>query len=237
MKILANKEREDIFKLFTTNTSFQFNEIEKATNIPSNKLSYHLNELLKQGLLEKDENVYKVTKSAQSLLPKLTQITGKEEGPLTVVISAITKDNKILLIQRKKRPYKGYWSLTGGKMKLSESIEEGALREAKEETGLDLEFKGVKGVVHERVKEDNVYKHGFVFFFTHIEAKNTDLTHTEEGQLEWFDLNNLENRQLIPSDKWMIENFLINKKSGTHSVIMDEKDEKLISLHTEEHNI
>jgi len=237
MKILANKEREDIFKLFTTNTALQFNEIEKATNIPSNKLSYHLEELQKENLLEKQENLYKVTKSAQNLLPKLTQITGKEEGPLTVVISAITKDNKILLMKREKRPYQGYWSLTGGKMKFSESIKEGAIREAEEETGLDLEFKGIKGVVHERVKEDNIYKHGFVFFFTHLEAKNTNLTHTEEGQLDWFDLDNLENPQIIPSDKWMIKNFLINKKSGTHSVIMDEKDEKLISIHIEEHNI
>ena len=48
MKILANKEREDIFKLFTTNTALQFNEIEKATNIPSNKLAYHIDELVKQ---------------------------------------------------------------------------------------------------------------------------------------------------------------------------------------------
>jgi len=235
MKALANKEREQIFQLFTTNAELQFNEIEKSTNIPSNKLAYHLDELLKQGLLEKEESSYKVTKNAQSLLPKMTQITGKEQGPLTVVISAITKNNKILLMKREKRPYKGYWSMIGGKMKLSESIQDCAVREAKEETGLDTEFKSVKGVVHERVREDDTIKHGFVFFFTHLEPKQGSLTPTEEGQLDWFNINQLDNTQIIPSDKWMIETFLLNNKKGTHSVVMDEKDEKLISLHTEEH--
>jgi len=235
MKALANKEREQIFELFVKNEALQFREIEKSTNIPSNKLAYHLDELQKQGLLEKDENLYKVTKTAQSLLPKMAQITGKEQGPLTVIISAITKGNKILLMKREKRPYKGYWSMIGGKMKISESIQECAIREAKEETGLDTKFKSVKGVVHERVREDGTIKHGFVFFFTHVEPKTQALTATEEGQLDWFDIRNLENTQIIPSDKWMIETFLLNNKKGTHSVIMEEKDEKLVALYTEEH--
>ena len=94
MKILANKEREQIFELFTKNAELQFKDIEKATNIPSNKLAYHLDELQKKGLLEKDGNMYKVTKEFQSLLPKMTQIAGKEEGPLTVVIAAIISKPK-----------------------------------------------------------------------------------------------------------------------------------------------
>ncbi len=46
-------------------------------------------------------------------------------------------DLKILLIKRGLEPFKGKWALPGGFLKQDESAETGALRELKEETGLD----------------------------------------------------------------------------------------------------
>ena len=43
---------------------------------------------------------------------------------------------KLLLIERRLEPYKGYWALPGGFMKIDESIEETAARELREETNL-----------------------------------------------------------------------------------------------------
>lgn len=43
---------------------------------------------------------------------------------------------KILLIERGIEPYKGYWALPGGFMKMDETIEECATRELREETGI-----------------------------------------------------------------------------------------------------
>jgi len=42
----------------------------------------------------------------------------------------------VLLIQRKKEPAKFTWSLPGGRLELGETIQEGALRELEEETGI-----------------------------------------------------------------------------------------------------
>lgn len=47
---------------------------------------------------------------------------------------------KILLIQRGIEPYKGKWALPGGFLKPDESAETGALRELKEETGLESAY-------------------------------------------------------------------------------------------------
>ena len=46
----------------------------------------------------------------------------------------------VLLIQRGVAPYKGSWALPGGFVRLDESIEAAAVRELKEETGIDKVF-------------------------------------------------------------------------------------------------
>lgn len=43
---------------------------------------------------------------------------------------------KVLLIQRANEPYKGCWAFPGGFMEMDETLEECAIRELKEETGL-----------------------------------------------------------------------------------------------------
>ena len=52
----------------------------------------------------------------------------------------ITKEEnpKILLIQRGDNPYKGCWAFPGGFMEMDETTEQCAIRELKEETGLEL---------------------------------------------------------------------------------------------------
>ncbi len=53
----------------------------------------------------------------------------------------------ILLIQRKNPPFQGRWALPGGFIDYgTETIEECAVREAKEETGLDVRLKALLGV-------------------------------------------------------------------------------------------
>lgn len=46
----------------------------------------------------------------------------------------------VLLIERGIEPYKGRWAFPGGFLTLKESAEEGAMRELKEETGLDTAY-------------------------------------------------------------------------------------------------
>lgn len=54
----------------------------------------------------------------------------------SVVFGYDGKSLHILLIERGAEPYKGYWALPGGFVKIDETVEEGALRELAEETNI-----------------------------------------------------------------------------------------------------
>jgi ADP-ribose pyrophosphatase YjhB (NUDIX family) len=46
--------------------------------------------------------------------------------------------DKILLVERGRNPLKGFWSLPGGVLETGETLEQGIIREVREETGLEV---------------------------------------------------------------------------------------------------
>ncbi len=57
-------------------------------------------------------------------------------NPVPVGLVLATRDDKLLLVHRVNPPLAGYWAPPAGYIEIDESLEEGAAREAKEETGL-----------------------------------------------------------------------------------------------------
>jgi ADP-ribose pyrophosphatase YjhB (NUDIX family) len=58
----------------------------------------------------------------------------------------LRREEQVCLVQRKFEPKQGQWTLPTGFMEWDEDIEETAVREAKEETGLDVRLTGVFAV-------------------------------------------------------------------------------------------
>jgi len=58
------------------------------------------------------------------------------QRPVTGASVAVFRDDAVLLVQRGRDPYKGFWTLPGGSQELGETLEEAARRELLEETGL-----------------------------------------------------------------------------------------------------
>ena len=71
------------------------------------------------------------------------------KNPTPTVDTIIQKNSQILLVKRKKEPFKGYLVLPGGFVNEGERVEDAAKREIKEETSLDIELIDILGVYSE----------------------------------------------------------------------------------------
>ena len=61
-----------------------------------------------------------------------------------VVFTLAANTTKLLLINRKKKPFKGQWALPGGFIGIDEELEDAVVRELKEETGIsDVKLKQI----------------------------------------------------------------------------------------------
>ena len=66
--------------------------------------------------------------------------------PILGVGAVIFRHGRILLIERGREPFKGFWSLPGGALEVGETLERGVAREVKEETGLEVTPCGLVGI-------------------------------------------------------------------------------------------
>lgn len=72
---------------------------------------------------------------------------------LTVDIIIKRKDNSVILVQRKKEPFKEQWAIPGGFIEYGETAEHAAIRETKEETGIDVEIIRLVGVYSDPARD------------------------------------------------------------------------------------
>ena len=216
------QQHQRIFSLFLDKQQLSHSELAKQAELKPNLLSYYLNQLIAQGVLVKRDESYAVAKNAEHLIPRQTTETVK----LPVVVFAIEHKGKILLLQRKKRPYSGYWGLPGGKILQHESIADAAKRISLRETGIDVKQVETCTVIDERVTENGTVKSGWFIFVAKASLKSLPKELPEN--CDWFDAKSL-NCKLIPSDKWMIEQAL-SKTMSVHEFFIEERDGRILNF-------
>ena len=68
------------------------------------------------------------------------------ETPQLMVDVVVPTEEGVVLIRRGSGPFEGQWALPGGFVEVGETVEEAAVREAAEETGLAVELARLVGV-------------------------------------------------------------------------------------------
>jgi 8-oxo-dGTP diphosphatase len=94
----------------------------------------------------------------------------------------IRKGEEYLLIQRASEPDRGLWSIPGGMVELGEKVEDAAIREAEEETGLKVELLEDLGVVDKIVKDEaGRVKYHFVIIDYLAEPVSGEMHHHDDA--------------------------------------------------------
>ena len=230
--ILSNEERMRIFKVLCEHKRLTFNALARSVVLRSNKLSYQLKLMLERGFLVHEQEEYSLSLEAERLIPYFSQIFKKEVGVLPVILGIVRNQEKILLIQRKKLPYKGYWSIFGGKQINGETIPQTIEREILEEAHLPAHFAKYNGILYERLGEKQGdtarFKHSFLFIVTTLIAATFEIREGNEGMVSWFDFEDvLQGKvRIIPSDQVILSKYH-DKETNVEHIVMHEKDEEL----------
>ncbi len=128
----------------------------------------------------------------------------------------LEKGGKILLGKRHPDPDKadsafrsaGEWSLPGGKIEWGESLEDGAIRETKEETGITI--KNPKVISVHNCKNEHAH-FLTVGLLTHEWKGEAQVMEPDEmTEWQWFPLDNLPEPRYFPSFE-VIENYKAGK--------------------------
>ena len=129
----------------------------------------------------------------------------------TVGVFIFNQQGKLLLLQSHKWP--GAYVVPGGHVELGERLEEAAIREAKEETGLDiynLEFINFQQFIYDPA----FWKHRhFIFFDFAAKTNNTDVVLNDEAQeYIWVEPEEALDLKLDSYTRTSVEMYL--KKTG-----------------------
>jgi 8-oxo-dGTP diphosphatase len=79
-------------------------------------------------------------------------------------------DGGIILIKRGKEPFLGSWALPGGILEEGETVEQCAVREAKEETGVSVSLRELVGVFSEPGRDPRGHYVTIVFLADPVEG-------------------------------------------------------------------
>jgi ADP-ribose pyrophosphatase YjhB (NUDIX family) len=114
--------------------------------------------------------------------------------PFLAVSAAIIRDGKVLIVRRARKPALNLYTLPGGAVELGESLVDAVIREAREETSLDIDPVALAGhrEVIMRDKEGRIERHFVILSFASRWLKGEPILNSELDDARWVDPGELQ---------------------------------------------
>jgi 8-oxo-dGTP diphosphatase len=133
-------------------------------------------------------------------------------NPTPTVDIILQRDSNILMVRRKKDPFKGQLALPGGFINEGETVEEAAMREAIEETSLEVEPIEILGVYSDPKRDPR--KHIMSTVFVGIMIGGSDKAGDDAESIEWVELGNIEKQEIAFDHAQILRDYKKWKTSG-----------------------
>jgi 8-oxo-dGTP diphosphatase len=114
----------------------------------------------------------------------------EKESPSVMVDAVVIENQKLLLVTRKKDPFKGFLTFPGGKVDEGEKVEDAVKRELREETSLDIEPTDILGVYSDPSRDPRGHRISVAFIAKVISGEAKPSSDAES--IEWLSVNEIK---------------------------------------------
>jgi ADP-ribose pyrophosphatase YjhB (NUDIX family) len=174
----------------------------RPVGIESNHFAYHLDQLLRAGLIKKDGRLYSFTDKGLALADKVSHDSmAPRTQPQIVTTIYITNDAGLILIyEHAFQPYRGLSGPPQGRLHYEEHVADAARRELADKSGLsdvELTHRGIAYIHATRQGADisKLLSH----VFTGTVLGNPELSHqSSDGSCSWMDAALLHEAESMP---------------------------------------
>jgi 8-oxo-dGTP diphosphatase len=123
--------------------------------------------------------------------------------PTLVTLIYCLRDERVLLLRRRKHPFPGLWTGPGGKVDFGESPVECAVRELREETGLRADDPVLRGIITET--SDRPDWQWLIFAYVVRDPAGEITGDDREGILKWWPISERDRIEMPPADRFFFE--------------------------------
>ena len=130
------------------------------------------------------------------------------DQPIVGIGVVIVHGEKIVLIKRSNEPARGKWTIPGGLVELGEPIENAVIREAIEETCLEVDnplLVDVVGQVEHDSEGKIKYHYVIIDYLVHVRG-GTILAASDAAELRWVPFDEVEGYDLTASFRLFFRN-------------------------------
>ena len=175
----------------------------RPKGVESNHFAYHLEQLMREGLVVKDDQkTYRLTADGLALVDRMNpdHLVRRLQPNIVTAIDLTTPDGKTLLFERGFQPYIHQICLPMGRLHLGEEILPAAERELFEKTGLSgiaLTHRGMAYIDAKR-GEETVSKMLYHVFHGDVPYELPVSLRPERGRCFWEDIQTLSPERFMP---------------------------------------
>lgn len=140
--LIDHAVQKEIVRTLVTKSQAKYSEL-KPVRVESNLFMYHVNQLIKRGVVEKADGIYKLTTLGSMYVDRanLDKLIFRIQPKIVSILAVNSGEGRWLLLKRLHEPHMNRIGFPSGKLHYGETLEDSAQRELYEKAGItDVEL-------------------------------------------------------------------------------------------------